>query len=78
MINVGQYSSPMEHMGLKEPIGSRKPPKKNPSLFLKVRKVAKVNFMELDLDEGDEREEPWWNCQQMLHHLPIVVFPWSC
>ena len=24
--------------------------------------------MELDLDEGDEREEPWWNCQQMLHH----------
>ena len=45
MINVGQYSSPMEHMGLKEPIGSRKPPKKTHLfLFLESSKGCKGEF----------------------------------
>ena len=42
----------MEHMGLKEPIGSRKPQKTHP-FFFRFRKVSEVNFTDLDLDEGD-------------------------
>ena len=76
MINVGQYSSPMEHMGLKEPIGSRKPPKK-PILVFLISKGFKVEF------HGVGSGWRWFrrnlgHCQQILHHLPIVVFPWSC